>query len=445
MHPHRDPFRLGLAVLTMAALLVACTLWIGRGLFRPHETIVVLFPTDLPLPILDAGSQVIYGTQRIGEVVSISLEPGSDGDHRGPVARVTAQIDPSADLRADCRVVAVGPPLGGPGTLEVTRRGDAGVRLSAAGPVYGTAGGIAAQLSRVTAELDAANPESLLAQIKLQLDAGRPDSLAAKLAASLDHLRSAMARIDAETDPSERAAIMAKLHGILDNVNRLTESLRDQAEVGGDATIAARVNDALALVNRSLADLADMIAENRAMVRDTVTDVAGTARTVHVGIVQPLATELDPDNEAGVRAALHAAVERLNRTLADVESVAASAERTMLLNQDRVDQIIANVKETSDHLKATGKDIRRNPWRLLYKPTPKEQQQLDVFDAAREFTEAAARLDDSLERLERIRRLSEQDVAVDESALKNISDILKATLGRFQEAETRFWDRLDAG
>ncbi len=444
MSQNRDTFRLGLAVLVMAAVLIATTLWIGRGLFQRLETIVVLFPTDMPLPVLDVGSQVIYGTQRIGKVVAISLESAPDGDD-SPVARVTARVNPAADLRADCTISAVGPPLGGPGTLEVTRRGHAAARLADAGPIYGSAGGIAAQLSRVTAEFDSANPESLLAQIKAQLDPGQPASLTTKLAASLDHLQAAMAHVELQTDPAEQAAIMAKLHTILDNVNRLTASLKDQAEVGGDATIAARLNDALELVNRSLADLADMIGENRMLIHDALTDVAGTARTVHTGIAQPLAAELDPANEAGVRAILHGTTQRLDRTLADIESVAATARRTTLLNGERIDQIIANVKETSEHLKGASKDIRRQPWRLLYKPTEREQQQLDVFDAAREFTEAAARLDDALQRLERIEQLEAEGVDVDDSALDDVTEVLRATLERFREAEEHFWERLDAG
>ena len=104
--------------------------------------------------------------------------------------------------------------------------------------------------------------------------------------------------------------------------------------------------------------------------------------------------------------------------------------------------MVDNLKETSDHLKAASKDIRRSPWRLLYQPSVEEADQINVFDAAREFSEAATRLDDAVMRLQAVSD-SGQLSAPDDPQLLEILGQLEETFAAFSEAEAALWEQLE--
>ena len=102
--------------------------------------------------------------------------------------------------------------------------------------------------------------------------------------------------------------------------------------------------------------------------------------------------------------------------------------------------MIVNLKETSDHLKAASKDIRRNPWRLFYQPTLEEASQANVFDAARSFSEAATKLDDALARLQTISQ--DGKTTVDDKQLKGLRDQLQQSFSQFSKVESALWEQL---
>ena len=71
--------------------------------------------------------------------------------------------------------------------------------------------------------------------------------------------------------------------------------------------------------------------------------------------------------------------------------VSATTCDIIVLNRDRLDDTLANVKGMSANLEAAAMEIRRNPWRLLHRPNEKELQRNSVYDAARAFVEGAGR------------------------------------------------------
>ena len=104
--------------------------------------------------------------------------------------------------------------------------------------------------------------------------------------------------------------------------------------------------------------------------------------------------------------------------------------------------MISNLKETSDHLKAAGKDIRRSPWRLLYQPSVEEAEQANVFDAARSFSEAATQLDDAVTRLQAVSDAGGPQVIAGDERLAEILEQLQQTFTNFTKAENSLWEQL---
>ena len=50
-------------------------------------------------------------------------------------------------------------------------------------------------------------------------------------------------------------------------------------------------------------------------------------------------------------------------------------------------------------VKGKGVEIRRSPWRLLYKPSNNEMSNLNLYDSARQFAEGANSMSDAAEAL----------------------------------------------
>jgi hypothetical protein len=104
---------------------------------------------------------------------------------------------------------------------------------------------------------------------------------------------------------------------------------------------------------------------------------------------------------------------------------------------------VTNFVETSEHLKATAKDLYRNPWRLLYQPSDKESRELNVFDASRSFAEAAARLDNASIRLQGMIEAGGGALRPDDPELLTIRQSLQDTFEQFSAAEKALWKQLN--
>ena len=162
------------------------------------------------------------------------------------------------------------------------------------------------------------------------------------------------------------------------------------------------MHDTLDALNRGLVTAVAMVEENRQPIKDAV----GRVRE-HVGDpgkADPptrIAHGAGPPSGRGVaREGARGHGTTSARRSKDVNVITETGRETVTLNKDQINGMLVNLKETSDHLKAASKEIRRNPWRLFYQPTVEEAAQANVFDAAREFSEAATHLDDSLTRLQ---------------------------------------------
>src|SRR5690606_21094860 len=67
-------------------------------------------------------------------------------------------------------------------------------------------------------------------------------------------------------------------------------------------------------------------------------------------------------------------------TAANARELSAAARSVVVSNRSRFDDMIASMKVTADNLKGASAEIRRSPWRLLYKPARGEMANLNLFD-----------------------------------------------------------------
>jgi ABC-type transporter Mla subunit MlaD len=460
-----DEFKLGLTVLIIVALFLGTVFFIGDvgGWGRKTEVFEVRFPHDLTLPDLKAGGAVRCGGQEVGSVQSVELrelspDSGASGSAVGEaqgesqlVVVVKIEVDRTVGLRRDCRIAAEGPTLGGAGWLVIRNRGTSPQPASKDEPIEGQPpGGFAAVTEtlgeiggNLAAELDPKNPQGLLANIKGQLDATIATSLLGKIHRSIDDINIMTHALQKQMDVAERQALLAKLSRTMDDVNAITGELRRQMDPKGERVAMTKIHGALDGVNSALDQVVEMLKENRQPVHETILHVRQTAETLDERIANAVAEQLDVKAHASLMAKIHEDVDRIGQSLADIKQITSDLREGMTFNKPAIDQTIANVKQTSDHLKAASKDLRRNPWRLLYRPTDKETDELNVFDAARAFADAATELDDASARLEALSRARAGAIEPNDPELVLVREQLTASFEKFSEAEAALWKILN--
>ncbi len=85
----------------------------------------------------------------------------------------------------------------------------------------------------------------------------------------------------------------------------------------------------------------------------------------------------------------------VEQTMANARDLTASARELLVANRGKLFAMVASLKTTGDNLKAASAEVRRSPWRLLYKPAPGEMANLNLYDSARQFAEGANALEDA--------------------------------------------------
>lgn len=449
MPTQRNAFRLGTTLIVCFLLFLAIVLWLPQTLTGgPTRSIRVRFSQAQPLPTLEEGSKVLVAGRPVGKVTKLVLEEQSTKPDDPKSAHdlylvVTAKVDRHVTLRKDCRIRAVGEVLGGAGSLTIDVGADP-AEADLSGILEGQPpGGFGAYLEALGKELDGNNPQSLLGQVKRQLNPDEAASLMAKLHKSMDDLNTVTASVSKQLSPAERAGLLAKLLTTMDNINAATGSLRDQFADGRSDVVLAKVHSALDSLNVGLRTVTAMLEENRSPINETMQHVASTATKLDTRIAESLAQELDTRNSAGLMFKLNTAAERFNTSLKDISEITQTTRDVVVLNRENLNKMIANFKETSDHLKGAAKYILAHPWRLMKEPGVTETKQQAIFDAARNFAEAATRLEDATAQLKALSDLHNGNVPSDNADLVRIRTDLQTTFQKFGEAEAALWKQLE--
>jgi ABC-type transporter Mla subunit MlaD len=142
------------------------------------------------------------------------------------------------------------------------------------------------------------------------------------------------------------------------------------------------------------------------------------------------------DQDVGaIVANARAASADLKTALADLKVIAGDAKALVATNRGNIAATLQNFHETSDHLLALSKEVRRAPWRLFATPDKKEVESLNLYDSARAFASAATDLDNLADTLQVMIEAKKEGVEVDPEMLKGMVQRLKETFDRYDGAE----------
>lgn len=121
--------------------------------------------------------------------------------------------------------------------------------------------------------------------------------------------------------------------------------------------------------------------------------------------------------------------------------ITESLKQLVVTNSENINELIDNMVSVSANLNAASKEIRRNPWKLLYKPDDKMVKSTNIYDAARSFDDAATRLNTVATKLKALQQLDADDPQAQEQ-IKLMQEELQKTFEKFQSMEQVFWKEL---
>ena len=151
---------------------------------------------------------------------------------------------------------------------------------------------------------------------------------------------------------------------------------------------------------------------------------------------------------AELEKAIPAITDEITKTLAKAQSALDTAQSTLqdvkdFTSDERVEKIISDITEVGTNLKLMSQELRRAPWKLLYKPKEKEFKIQALVDSAGSFAAGAESLNTSALRLQVMLEEADDEHQVDKQKLEAMISKLEASFNRFQEAERKFWEELE--
>jgi methyl-accepting chemotaxis protein len=176
-----------------------------------------------------------------------------------------------------------------------------------------------------------------------------------------------------------------------------------------------------------------MTADARPKLSDTLTAVRDTAQQIR---------KYTKEDVADLLAKLREVNTEILKIAKDFASVSSEVKEVVLLHRGNVDEMIDNMALVSANLKATSKEIRRNPWRLLYKPDEKELHSQNIYEAARAFVNGAEQLDQAVAKMTGLAKAHPEGIPSDDPTLLKVRAHLEETFGKFSKAEQALWKEL---
>jgi ABC-type transporter Mla subunit MlaD len=398
----RNNLAVGITVSVVLVLTVYIVIMLADwpSLFTTQQKITVRLPYKVGLKGLIKGSPVHLGGVKIGHITSTDikrLDPAST-DCNDVYVFFTMKIPQQYQLRRDCALVAQSNVLGGQILLSIEDLGSGGESIEDGQTVdILLADSI---MEAVKSEFDPHDPNSLLAQIKTDVTG------------ITKQLRQSVVKLDTALDSAQSA---------MANLKDITGDERAGRFVDNITEVSANLKPAIAKLDTSL-------------------DSAQSAMANLKGITGDERVDRIIDNITEVSESLKSTITKLNTSLDSAQSTLTNLKA--ISGDERIDRIIGNVAAVSSNLKLTSQEVRRAPWKLLYKPKEKEFRIQALVDSAGAFAAGAERLDNTASQLHKLMSVTGDEPQVDKDRIESIFAELEASFEQFQEAERKFWEEL---
>lgn len=192
-----------------------------------------------------------------------------------------------------------------------------------------------------------------------------------------------------------------------------------------------RANAALDEAKGLFKDGRDLIAEHKASIGETIKNAEEGTKTY-----RELGDQLKGQTIKLIEDAVTDARTKTNSALDTANSMLNKVDASVAENVPVVRSMMAKFRLTGDQLATTLAEVRRSPWRLVYRPDKRDYEFELLYDSARAYAASVSELSSAAEALKGL-----SDGGRLTAGSKSVDDVLKdlaASMARFQEAEGEF-------
>jgi phospholipid/cholesterol/gamma-HCH transport system substrate-binding protein len=404
MKNERNALKAGIFMVVSLVLIIAVIVGIkGFGRFaEPLQYRTVTFKLSDDVGGLRIGDDVRIGGAKVGAVRSIDVEPDKDQ----PAVLVRLSLPKRFQLKEGARP-----------RIQATLTGTAWINFETLGTgtalaENATIAGYPSETTELLAKLSSIAPtvQDIVTDVKTKT--------IPKVNLALDKTAGTM---DAFKETGVAAADVAK-------------SLKSKID-----GIVERYNKIMETGTQAMVNIRDLFGDIKTDFRTTVANFSKLTGTLNEKL-PPILDKVDNG-----LAKLQGTVDNVNKLLEDVKAAAANTRditatgRSVIVqNQGKLNGMISSLKVTADNLKGASAEVRRSPWRLLYKPQPGEMGNLTLFDSARQFAEGANDMNDAAQAL----RDALKDPNADKEQIQKLIDHLDQSFGKFNSVEQQLWKQV---
>jgi phospholipid/cholesterol/gamma-HCH transport system substrate-binding protein len=401
MKNERNALKAGLFMVISLVLIIAVIVGI-KGLGRltdPLQYGTVSFKLADDIGGLRIGDDVRIGGAKVGAVRSIDVQP----DKEQPSVLVRFSMPKRFQLKQGARP-----------RIQATLTGTAWINFETLGSGKAlaeneTIAGLPSETTELLARLNAIAPnvEAIISDVKNQT-VPKVNLALDKTAGTMDSFKETGV---AATDVMK--TLKGKLDGIVERYNKIvdtgTQAMVNIRDLFGDIktdfrTTIANFSKLTTAINEKLPPILDKLDQGLAKVKQTVEVVDATLADIQ-------------------------------KSAANTRDITASGRSILTQNKSKIDRMISSLKVTADNLKGASAEVRRSPWRLLYKPQPGEMGNLNLFDSARQFAEGANDMNDAAQAL----RDALKDPNADKEQIQKLVEHLDQSFGKFNKVEQELW------
>lgn len=381
----RNELKAGTFILIAFVLAVTVIAWIHGASVGPTQVRTVAFKLTDDLGGLQIGDELRLGGYKIGIVRDIRPD-GLDGP--SPRILVSVSLPNAYVLRRDTQV-----------SVQTSLTGTTALNISSIGN---------GKPADDTALVGLPDPKT---------------ALFASLGKLGPHLESAIGQLDTQTVP--------KVNQAVDNVKALVAHANSEVD-----PIVARYNKVADNAGAAAGQVNDLLGDTKPDLRGTIKNLnaaTGTLKDKLPGLVDHIDEVIAKVNNSLTTA--QTALLDVQKTAANAKDITGSLRQVIVDNQGKLDGIVSGLKTTSDNLKEASIELRHSPWRLLYKPTPDEAANMNLYDSAREFAQGAESISDASTSL----RDAMRDPRADRQQIQKLIDELNASFAHFNQVENKLW------
>lgn len=408
----RQNLTAGAFVLSGIVLAAVTLVIIQRLTLTPQSTYKVLFSVEEGVSGISAGSAVQVGGLPRGTVTAVT--PIFD-DGRLASIEATIEIDDTIRFSSDATVLRMSPLLGNVGFLNFTSLG----------------GGPGSKVVEPGGSIGASPSPGMLATI-----VGGEN--AAEVGEVIENVQRLSVLLGDQVPKDYEEFVRPTLSNVNTVVGEVAErwpawsgdvsvTLANAAKAS--ASLVAGIDDAKALVDKArqpVDQLAEVVETNAPRVDAILSQAKDVSEQADL-LVRNLNEEAMPK--------LLGVLDSAKTSLDDVASMLGQLQPEVARQIPQVRTMLADLRQASSELKLSMIEIRRNPWRLLYQPTSEIVAHENLYDAARNFTLAAADLKVAGESLQQILASDPQAFADDPELARSLREDLGDQLRRYEAAQ----------